>query len=251
LYKIPANTLFIGKNVFFVPECHSTNSLALDFAQNRETPEGSVVITDHQTAGRGQRGNSWVTDAGKNLTLSVILKPGFLPVIEQFQLNVMTSLAVRDLVHAKVAGQVAIKWPNDVLVNGKKICGILIENQLQNSAISSSVVGIGLNINQENFTNPSATSLKIINDTSWELQPMFEGMMEFLEARYLQLRNRSSAMREEYLDHLYWKGEMHTFNSGNSEFEGTIIGITTLGMLEVKTNTEVKTFDVKEIAYIR
>jgi BirA family transcriptional regulator, biotin operon repressor / biotin---[acetyl-CoA-carboxylase] ligase len=251
LYKIPANTLFSGKNVFFVPECHSTNSLALEFAQNADTPEGSVVITHNQTAGRGQRGNSWVTEPGKNLTLSIILKPGFLPVMDQFQLNIMTSLAVHDLLHTKGARQISIKWPNDILASGKKICGILIENQLQGATISSSVVGIGLNINQENFTNPSATSLKIIRNATWELQPMFENLMEFLEGRYLQLRNRASAMHEEYLNHLYWRGEVRTFVSGNVEFEGTITGINPLGKLEVSTNSGLRTFDIKEITYIR
>lgn len=251
MYKIPANTLFVGKNVFFVPECHSTNTLALDFAQNRDTPEGSVVITHHQTAGRGQRGNSWVTDAGKNLTLSIILRPGFLPVIDQFELNIMTSLAVSDVLTSNKADGITIKWPNDVLANGKKICGILVENQLQGPAISSSVVGIGLNINQEIFPNSSATSLKIITGYEWNLQAVFDELMTNLEARYLQLRSRSKAMRDEYLNHLHWKGERHLFASGNNEFEGTIQGIAETGELLVQTENEVRKFAVKEISFVR
>jgi BirA family transcriptional regulator, biotin operon repressor / biotin---[acetyl-CoA-carboxylase] ligase len=251
LYKIPANTLFVGKNVVFVPECHSTNSLALEIAQSQSAIEGTVVITHHQTAGRGQRGNQWFTEAGKNLTLSIIIKPTLLPVKDQFLLNVITALAVRDVLIQHTRESTTIKWPNDILVHHRKICGILIENQLHGSGITTSIVGVGLNVNQETFPLPTATSLFAVTQQQYDLQQVFQSLLTSFEARYLQLRNRQhSQLTDDYLSNLHWKNELHLFSSNNQEFEGTITGIDQHGRLQVETQSGMKYFDVKEITYL-
>ena len=149
MYKIPANTLFVGKNLVFVPDCPSTNTLALQITQQSPAKEGTLVITDNQTAGKGQRGNVWEAEPRQNLTFSLILKPGFLAVSKQFYLNVVICLALKDYLMEKISRTVYIKWPNDILVHEKKISGVLIENQLQGAHISNSIVGIGLNMNQK------------------------------------------------------------------------------------------------------
>jgi BirA family transcriptional regulator, biotin operon repressor / biotin---[acetyl-CoA-carboxylase] ligase len=253
LYKIPASTLFLGKNLVFMPECHSTNSYALQLCQHSPlAPEGTVVITDNQTAGRGQRGNNWITEPGKNLTFSIILKPAFLNTKDQFFLSVFTSLSLRDYLQAKGCSSIRIKWPNDIYVGSKKICGVLIENVVSGSRFSNVVIGIGLNINQVRFGVDSATSLRLSLDQSFDLPSELETLLAFVEARYLKLRqNDPQSMMEEYLSLMYWRGETHMFSSNDKFFEGTITGLDENGRLKVLTSSGENFFAVKEISYIR
>ncbi|MFZ6011863.1 MAG: biotin--[acetyl-CoA-carboxylase] ligase [Bacteroidota bacterium] len=252
MYKIPANTLFLGKNLVFVPECHSTNDLALQLSQKPETPEGTVVITNHQTAGRGQRGNTWHAAPGMNLTFSVIVKPAFLALKDQFYLNMVTSLAVRDLLKNNIDSNIEVKWPNDVLINGKKVCGILVENQIHGSRFTNSVIGIGLNINQEEFALPTATSLALIRGQKVDLAGTLEILLANLESRYLQLRQQKlTLLKDDYLRALYWRNELHTFSSHDKTFEGVIRNVDDIGRLQVETDEGLRVFDLKEISYIR
>jgi BirA family biotin operon repressor/biotin-[acetyl-CoA-carboxylase] ligase len=241
----------VGKNVVFVPECHSTNTLATQLSQNPSASEGTVVITHNQTAGRGQRGNVWFAEPGQNLTLSILLKPGFLLIKEQFFLNIITSLAVRDLLSDYIQSDIYIKWPNDILVHQKKICGILIENQLKGQVIETAVVGIGLNINQRDFEVPTATSLAREANRPFELQIIFENLLSCVEARYLQLKQKNyAALRNAYLQHVYQRGERHQYEAASQKFEGEIIGIGEDGKLAVNTDGQIKYFDIKEIRYL-
>lgn len=249
MYKIPANTLFIGKQLVFVPECHSTNTLALEMAS--DAPEGTVVITPNQTAGRGQRGSRWEAETGMNLTFSVILKPNFLRVEDQFLLNMVVSLAVRDVLMEKTYQPVHIKWPNDILVHGRKISGILIENQLQGGRFSVSVAGIGFNLNQRKFQSPNATSLVSVTGGTEAPEQTLHQLLSYLETRYLQLRNRAvDQLKTHYLEALYWRDERHRFRSSGGEFEGVIQGIDPWGRLEVDRDGARAYFDIKEIQFI-
>lgn len=250
MYKIPANTLFMGKNLVFVPECHSTNTLALQLAQNPSTPEGTVVITHDQTTGRGQRGNTWESAPGMNLTFSALLKPAFLGVKDQFYLNIITSLAVHDFLAHRGLEPISIKWPNDILVHEKKICGILIENQVQGSGFISAIVGIGLNVNQTQFSTRSPTSVKLVTSNETNLREALEGVLGHLEARYLQLRqNHLSALKALYLSRLYWRNEKHTFSTNAGVFEGQITTVDDVGRLVVETPEGTKLFEPKEIRF--
>ena len=251
MYKIPANTLFIGKKLIFMPECHSTNSLALELCQQSYVPEGTLVITDWQTAGRGQRGNTWESHPGMNLTFSVILKPTFLAIKDQFSLSMITSLAIRDYLAAMCSDPVFIKWPNDILVKQSKICGTLIENQLMGQQFTYAVVGIGLNINQQQFNIPMATSLSLIVGKDFDLQDVLEGLLSHLESRYLQLRQgRAQQLKEDYLKYLYRFNEHHTFQSGDDQFGGKILGIDDQGRLRVLIRDQERDFGVKEISFV-
>src|SRR5688572_19822458 len=118
-----------------MPECHSTNTLAMELCQQTNAPEGTLVITSKQTSGRGQRGNTWESIPHMNLTFSLVLRPTFLSVREQFYLNIFTSLSIRDFLAESCHIPIHIKWPNDILANDFKICGILIENQLSGDKI--------------------------------------------------------------------------------------------------------------------
>lgn len=250
MYKIPANTLFIGKQLVFVPECHSTNSLALQMSQSGTIAEGMVVITDNQFAGRGQRGNTWESAAGMNLTFSVILTPAFLKPTDQYYLTMVTSLALCDFLTTKTGYPVAIKWPNDILVHEKKISGILIENQLQGNRILVAVAGIGFNVNQEYFQNTRAGSLRTVTDKTYELEATLHEILGFLEVRYLQLKQQKfNTLKDEYLSKLYRLGEPHRYSTPEGTFEGIIRGVDDTGKLCVEVDGSLKYFGIKEITF--
>ncbi len=253
MYKIPANTVFIGKRLVFVPECHSTNTLALQLAQKPVNAEGTVVITSNQTAGRGQHGNRWEASPGMNLTLSVILNTGFLAVEHQFYLTVMTSLAARDYIAARTDRPVHIKWPNDILVHEKKICGILIENQIQGGRLLSTIVGIGMNINQTLFTSELATSVRELTGVETDLQTALDDLLHCLESRFLQLRSGGafSSLKKQYLECLYRLNEPHTFYTFGRELEGVIRDVDEDGKLVVETAARLQRFSAKEISFRR
>jgi BirA family transcriptional regulator, biotin operon repressor / biotin---[acetyl-CoA-carboxylase] ligase len=211
-----------------------------------------VVITANQTAGRGQRGSTWQSEPGMNLTFSVILKPTFLSIKNIFYLNVFSALAVHDYVAEKGCPRVFIKWPNDIYVNEKKLGGILVENQLKGNELNCTVVGIGLNINQQRFDVDIASSMSNMLGRQFELQEELEILLSIIEARYLQLRqNKLSALMEDYLRVLYWLNEMHSFSANGDVFEGTICGVDQSGKLRVRINGEERLYGVKEIGYER
>jgi len=251
LYKILANSLFLGKKVIYMPSCHSTNDIAKEMARKSDISEGTVIITDDQLKGRGQRGNEWVTAAGKNITMSIVLKPNFVKASSQFFLNMAISLAVNATVK-QLLGDIncSVKWPNDVLVNRKKISGILIENSLSGRNLDYSVVGIGLNVNQSIFNGISATSLK--NELKCELQllDVFQRLVENIEAFYLRLKaGRLSGIKEEYLSSLYGYKTKLKYRS-EFEFEGIIEDVADSGLLSVSVDGKLRVFDFKEIEFI-
>ena len=251
MYKIPANTLFIGKNLVFVPDCHSTNTLALQLSQQPTATDGTVVITDHQTAGKGQRGNVWEAEPGMNLTFSLILKPKFLAVNKQFYLNIVICLALRDYLKEKTPDPIHIKWPNDILVHEKKVSGVLIENQLHGKQIINAIAGVGLNINQRIFEAPQATSLARLTGSTFNLDTELGTLLGFIESRYLQLRqDKYEMLMNSYLESLYRRHEAHTFAHEGSSFEGVIQGLDESGKLRIQTEGGIRSFNVKEIAYI-
>jgi len=251
LYKIFANTLFTGQQLVFVPECHSTNSLASELAIRSILSEGTVVITSNQTAGRGQRGNSWETAAGMNLTLSILVKPTFLSVKNQFYLTIITSLAVADLLKEQVVLGTKIKWPNDILVNQKKIGGILIENSVQKEMIQQSIVGIGLNVNQKNFSIPTATSLANAADHDFDLNKVLNLLLEKFEHRYLQLRSdKHTELKNEYQKNLFGLGERRQFLSNDLQFQGVIQNVNENGELVLNVNDKLKNYSLKEISFV-
>jgi BirA family biotin operon repressor/biotin-[acetyl-CoA-carboxylase] ligase len=253
LYKIPANTLFVGQSLVFMPECHSTNDEALQRIRTTNPAEGTVIITDNQTKGRGQRSNVWLAQPGVNLTFSIIFAPVFLQAKDQFNLNMAIALGIADFIqHLMPEKSLRIKWPNDILVENKKVCGILIENQLSGHRIQYSVIGIGLNVNQTQFEFDKASSLSALAGKNFTLTDVLEGLLERIEARYLMLRSiQIKKLHDEYLAAMYWIGESHIFSDVQNQFEGVIIGIDEIGRLRIRVENEVRVFSVKEVNYLQ
>jgi BirA family biotin operon repressor/biotin-[acetyl-CoA-carboxylase] ligase len=251
LYKIPATTLFFGKNLIFMPECHSTNNEMLLLCQKGSPPEGTLIITAQQSAGRGQRGNVWLAEPGKNLTFTLLVNPAFLAVQKQFYLNIFVSLGILDYLTTDQDLKVQIKWPNDILVGKKKICGILIENQISGTTLSSSCIGIGLNVNQRQFDVPAATSIISEKESETNLPSVLESLLGSLEARYLQLRaGKYDQLVADYLSHLYLRGEPSQFSDSAGSFNGTIKGIDHTGRLVIFNGRSERSYDLKEIRYL-
>lgn len=248
MYKIPANTLFVGKELIYVPECHSTNSEAQRLPRQAE---GMVVITDNQTAGRGQQGSVWASEPGKNLTFSIGLKPNFLRPAFQFYLSMAVSMGLYDcLLHFLPDEAIKIKWPNDIMVNDKKTCGILIENQIVNQRIDRSVVGIGLNVNQRFFPMPQATSMNLECEEVFDLNTVFSVLVEKIEARYLRLKaGKLEKLKQAYEENLYWRDELREFVIDHQTQQGIVKGVSEEGKLLVLLKGELRSFVFKEIRY--
>jgi BirA family transcriptional regulator, biotin operon repressor / biotin---[acetyl-CoA-carboxylase] ligase len=251
MYKILANTVFLGKDIHFLTECHSTNDLALEKIRKKEIAEGSIIITESQTKGRGQRGNRWWTEPGKNLTFSLVLKPSFLNVDEQFDLNIVVSLAVKEVLQEYVSG-IVIKWPNDILHEEKgKLGGILIENIINHQGIEFSVVGIGLNINQEIKELPFATSLSSLTGSQMDKWEIFKLLIARIEKHYISLKKGDGKkLRESYLSNLYRNGEWARYDDGEV-FEGKIEGISPEGKLILEKRAgSLNLYGFKEVKYL-
>lgn len=250
MHKFFANTLFIGKKVIYLPTCHSTNDIAASLVPQQDIYEGTVIITDHQTSGKGQRGNSWEAEPSKNLTFSIILQPALLQISNQFFLNIIISLALHDYLTKQLTG-IKIKWPNDIYFYDNKIGGILIENAVKAGKIESVIAGIGLNINQTKFRYSNAISLAQACRHEFDKEAVLEELLMTIEARYLQLKAGAfEKLKKEYLTHLYWREEEHIFKEQDF-FNGKIKGIDNNGKLGVEVNNEMRYFDVKEIKFIK
>jgi len=250
LYKILAKTLFVGKRIVFMPSCHSTNDVASQLVDKENIVEGTIIITDNQTRGKGQLDNKWETEPKMNLTFSIILKPHFITAADQFLLNIVPSLAVFEYLNQKYPGEVKIKWPNDILCQGKKVCGILVKNFLRNKNISNSVVGIGLNINQIMFENPLAISMFQMDKVTRELDVELETLCHIFEKYYLMLKSgKEDVLKKNYLQSLYGLDEWILFKAQDS-FRGKIVGIDERGKLGIESEGIIKYYSFKEVVYI-
>ena len=237
-----------------MPTCHSTNDIATQMIQSgKNVFEGTVIVTDNQTAGRGQRGNTWEASVGENLTFSIIFKPNFLKASDQFQLNVAVSLGVFDFLSEFIDEGLTVKWSNDIYYEDQKMGGILIENTLQGYQIGHSVVGIGLNINQTQFSNLRATSLRNItqNPQRYDLSEMLKKLLESIEKNYLRIKNQEyESLKVRYLANLYRFGEYHYFRKNGQQFLGKIMVIDDTGKLGIETQGMILYFDFKEVEFV-
>ena len=252
------NTIFTGKFLLQLQEIDSTNNYAHNWIANNEPIDGTVIIADHQTAGRGQFGNIWKTSAGQNLTFSIIYLPKFLLAKDAFYLNMSISLGISNgLKQYFPALDVKIKWPNDIYIGDKKVAGILIENSISGNYLKSSIVGIGLNVLQTEFDPklPNPTSLLLENKSQIELQDSLNIILVKIEQEYLVLRSGNfSAILASYNEILFRKGISADYMipsiNTNNKFTGKIIGVARDGKLEIEFNDGNKKFYFKEIEYV-
>lgn len=222
---------------------------------NLGAAEGLVIASEFQEEGRGQRGNRWESIQGLNLTFSVLLRPTFLQVSDQFYLLKATALAITDWLKAYVeTGQVKIKWPNDIYIGDKKVCGILIENSFFSQNLDTSIIGIGINLNQTSFSDdlPNPTSLLIETGKRIAPKTVLPEVVSCIQCRYLQLVDGNrNAIDNDYLNSIYRKDQLCRYYSNGHDFEATIIGVQPSGELILKTpKGEIRSFAFKEVSFV-
>lgn len=248
-------TLFIGQHVVRLAEVDSTNTFAMSLLRGADIAEGTVVAARNQTSGRGQRGNSWFSEPGKNITCSIVLRPTFLEAPCQFDLTRAVALGITDLLLTLLpATPVHIKWPNDIIAGNKKICGVLIENALNGLQLSTSVIGIGLNLNQADFGSDAPRAVSLFHLTGHELDPeeTMKHLFAAIEARYLQLRgNKTELLRNEYEARLYRKGVPARYTDFKTIFDATLEQVTPEGLLVLRdTAGNERKFGFKEVGML-
>ncbi|MCE2731763.1 MAG: biotin--[acetyl-CoA-carboxylase] ligase [Flammeovirgaceae bacterium] len=251
VYETVNDTLFTAKQIIYLPECPSTNDFLLAELNRQTSVEGLVVITNKQTAGKGQRGNTWITEPGKNLTFSILFKPVFVLPKHQFFMSMACSLAVADWLKSLNINDVKVKWPNDVYVGKKKIAGILIENQLRGTIIQHSVWGIGININQTDFGDFPATSVYQIIGVEQDVRSCFQSLILCIEKRYLQLKaGLNKHIKQDYLSSLLAYQTMQQFEDADGLFMGKIEDVLDSGHVCIQQSGSIKQYDLKEVKMI-
>lgn len=239
-------------------EVRSTNSYLKALITDRpDLPSWTVVSTHNQSQGRGQRGNSWESEPGKNITLSILLHPNRYDGFEPFDLNIFVSLGLCSFLDEFIPSQrVKIKWPNDIYISEHKVAGILIENEWINADLSSSIVGIGLNINQKLFVSdaPNPTSIALETGNTYPLSDMSERLLLHLQEIYNQLPSHITELRENYHSRLFRRdGMTHVFRDMEGRrFEAEIIGVTPGGQLCLRHVEDLCTYQYafKEVSFV-
>ncbi|WP_338733176.1 biotin--[acetyl-CoA-carboxylase] ligase [Mangrovimonas cancribranchiae] len=229
----------------------STNQYLRQLSLEHKLQDNTVVVVKNQTKGKGQMGSVWLSEPGKNLMFSVF-KQLQLPVKDNFYISMVVSLAVVKALQTVGIPELAIKWPNDILSCNKKVCGILIENGLKGQNIKSSIIGIGLNVNQEGFEDlPKASSLKNITQQTYVIDELLNVILNQLELYFSKLKtNQFASLKQDYERLLFKKDVMVEFkNEEGNVFYGIIKSVSASGKLQVlpKGETDIKAFDLKQL----
>jgi BirA family biotin operon repressor/biotin-[acetyl-CoA-carboxylase] ligase len=245
--------MIIGSNLLFFENLPSTNTYAANLLKKNNLPEGTIVYTNYQSAGRGQTGNRWESEDSKNLLISIILFPSFVNPADQFHISMTVSLGICDFLMRYIP-VCSIKWPNDIYVNNDKIAGILIECSIMGNKIENNISGIGLNINQDKFydTAPNPVSLRLLTGMSYDLPACLNQLCMDLDKRYKQLiAGNYGQIKEEYVSKLYRLNEWFKFRDIKGIYTGRIMTVTDFGRIQIeRKNGNISEYSFKEIEFI-
>ena len=230
----------------------STNTYLRQFFEEKNPEELTAIVAEEQTAGRGQQGNHWESETGKNLLCSVLLFPGFLPLTENFLLSECIALSVKKTLNLYVNG-ISVKWPNDIYWNEKKIAGILIENEVTGNRYSQSIAGIGININQQQFRTyqPEAISLQQITGRKFDTSQILNELIDNIGSFYEKLKQGDyTSIEKSYHESLFRKSGFHFYSDKNGLFSAKIETVSRDGFLHLITDLEEKrSYMFKEVQF--
>ena len=214
----------------------STNSYLKRLLLKDSLDDLTVVVSNHQTSGKGRNGNIWENQASLNLAFSIYKKFNSLHVKNKFMLNVISSLTVFQLLKENNLNKLTIKWPNDIMAGNGKISGILIENSVKGKLINESVIGVGINVNQKKFDElPNATSLLIETGSEFSLDSLASRLSEIFRKKFLQFEKNEEDLLENYNNQLFLKNIDSNFNGlDNTRFYGKIVSVNKRGELRIK-----------------
>ncbi|MEI6677970.1 MAG: biotin--[acetyl-CoA-carboxylase] ligase [Mariniphaga sp.] len=242
----------IGSTIQRIHETDSTNNYAATQLLTKRLQEGIVFVADSQFDGRGQSGNKWESEPSRNLTFSILLYPDFLEIGKQFEISKAISIGIADFLK-ELTDYVSIKWPNDIYIGQGKAAGILIENSIRGNIISTCIVGIGLNINQQSFFSdaPNPVSLSGITGKVYNLGESLTNLCLKIDARYRQLRDgKFSQIDNDYTDILFQRDVWSIYSDENGHFEGKLLGVDQIGRLMIETRSgRVNKYQFKEVAF--
>lgn len=229
----------------------STNTYLKNLSKKKLLADETVVVAETQTAGRGQMGQGWCSKPGQSLTFSVFKRFENLKVAHQFAIAISVSLGLKTALDNLGMPGISIKWPNDIMSRSQKVGGILIENQLEGGNVKASVIGIGLNVNETNFTDlPQATSLYLSTGNQLVLEEVLKTALNFVLLELKQLeKNDFQVLKTEYESHLFRKDAVSAFaENGTESFNGIIKGVTDKGKLIIETGENtLHQYGLKEI----
>jgi len=231
----------IGKPLTILSSIDSTNIYAMQEVTDGLAKNGQAYFTFEQTAGKGQRGKKWVSEAGQNIMVSIVIKPENLSINDIFLGNAAIAAGCYDFFSSLAGEETSIKWPNDIYWRDRKAGGILIENIFAGQTWKHCVIGIGININEVKFDPilPNPVSLKQITGKTFDLLELLNNLFQCLQVRWNQLYTDKHSVLEYYNDKLYKKDKIVTIKKDNRVFSATIKGVSANGQLEVfSTNTE-------------
>ena len=229
----PSNFPF---NVICLDETHSTNSYLSELCSTQAVDDLTTIVAEFQTAGRGQRGNTWESEAESNLLFSFVLHPTFLLAKQQFFISQVVALSIQEVL-SNYADGFSIKWPNDIYWHNKKVAGILIENDLAGQTISRTIAGIGLNINQRQFVSdaPNPVSLYQIIGQDTDRFEVLSQILHQVNHYYQLLKNGDAqTIADRYMKALFRKSGYHLYRDANGTFSAQIIDIESNGRLLLK-----------------
>ncbi len=234
-------------------EVDSTNNYLKTLLNTNQLPEGYVIVADFQNSGKGLGANTWESEPGKNLTFSLLLRPDTLKAEEMFLLSKAVSLGIIDALN-EIRNCFTIKWPNDIYYQNKKVGGILIENQIQGDYIKYSMIGIGININQDVFTSeaPNPISIKQILCQPLNRKEILKNMLNQISIWYDMLSDEYfDKINEQYFNHLFRNTDYHDFKAGDELFHAKIKEVANDGQLILKTPAgEIRKFYLKEVEFV-
>jgi BirA family biotin operon repressor/biotin-[acetyl-CoA-carboxylase] ligase len=242
---------FFTENMQILQRVDSTNNYAMALIQNGLTKHGNSVFALEQTRGKGRRGKEWKSNKGANIMLSIVSEMQWLSVSQQFQLSVAVALACHDVISKYILGNIFIKWPNDLFINDRKTGGILIENVIKGTLWQWSVIGIGMNINQQEFDefNLAATSLKIKSGKEFDVIKLANELVEIVLKRIDDLKERKfQEMLEEYNQKLFARNKLVRLKKENAVFQTKITGVSAKGELITKDSLE-RRFSFDEVEF--
>ncbi|MFM9944069.1 MAG: biotin--[acetyl-CoA-carboxylase] ligase [Bacteroidia bacterium] len=247
-----ANSFFKQIKIITLPKVKSTNDFALQKLKSGDANPGDIIVAKYQEAGRGQNQSKWFSSDGTNLLLSFICKDIQLKTTQIPALNMLVSLGLFNVVNNFFNNQTTIKWPNDILVNEKKIAGTLIETSIQGDFIKNAVIGIGLNVNEESFPEylPNACSFYTLLGMYSDLDSILKIIIEQMDLHLSKLKQTPfEELKENYESVLFGMGAIRYFRNSQKNFEGIIRGLNSNGQLCVETENRIETFNHKEITF--
>ena len=236
-------------NIIKLNAIDSTNRFLKDLSATQNLDNFTVVVTENQLNGKGQRGAKWFSENGKNLTFSILIHHSGIILRDIHLINIITSITIIDTLKEYELNNLNIKWPNDILSENKKICGILIENTIKSDGNIQSIIGIGLNVNQQSFENlPQASSLYLLKNKAFDNEILLNSIVSALEINFKKEVDPISLWKK-YHDLLFKKGIPAVFeNNANLKFMAIIQSVSSSGKLRLLLEDDtIQEYDIKEI----